>query len=280
MKSALVIGSAGFVGRHLCPRLEAEGYIVTKVDPKQPGVRMGMSFEEWLTQPPHKEFDCVFHLGAHIPDVSERMKGGLDKYQDIALDWAVMTYVLAHRPRQSFVWPSSCAVDTPEDPYAFGKIAGERFAMELHKSGIRTVILRPYSGYGEDQADTYPFPAILKRALARENPLTVWGDGLQMRDFIHIDDLVEAFIWAIDKAPAGIPIPIGTGLPTSMFHLALMIAKEVGYFPTIYCDQSKPSSSPYRIANEDMASSFGFETKIDIEEGIKRAVAARLSKVT
>lgn len=291
MRTALVTGSAGFIGRHLVPKLEAAGYAITGIDPLWPfpaspctdpgcksahgdGTIHGFTFEDWLrTGYGYCRFDVVVHLAAHIPDISERMKGGLYQFQDIALDWAVANYVKEHPPRECFLVPSSCAVDTPEDPYAWVKLTAERFWMELHKAGVPVVILRPFSGYGPDQAPSYPFRAILDRALRRDDPLTVWGNGAQERDFIHVGDLTDAFIWAIDKAPRGVPVQIGTGIGTDFRTLAHMIAEAVGYSTSIAMDMSKPASSARRVADTTLAESFGFKAKISLKTGIEWAIA-------
>ncbi len=154
MKTALVIGGAGFVGRHLIPVLTKARYDVTAIDPKfEDGgmfefrsdvhcIDRKFSDEIKMSPPP----DCIIHLGAHIQDISEREKGDIEKYQDIGLDLAVMRWVARNPPKQCFVWPSSCSVDSAEtDPYAYSKTVGERMAMALHRQGIPTVILRPFS---------------------------------------------------------------------------------------------------------------------------------------
>ena len=133
-------------------------------------------------------------------------------------------------------------------------------------------MLRPFSGYGGDQARSYPFPAILNRARNRENPLTVWGSGTQVRDFIHIDDLTDAFMWAIDHFPAHTPIDIGTGIGTDFITLAKMMADAVGYSPEIKPLSEKAESSRRRVGNPAAAESYGFKPKISLGEGIRRAL--------
>jgi nucleoside-diphosphate-sugar epimerase len=290
MKKALVIGGAGFVGRHLIPKLMAAGYYVESVDPKYDAMRDGdnywffnTTFENWV----HRvgswslvagaandvfNYDVIVHLGANIEDVDKRLKGGIYTYSDIQLDMVVAEFVMENPPKEAFVWPTSCAVDNPDDPYAWVKLTGERLFKCLDKQGIRTVMLRPFSGYGGDQAGSYPFPAILSRALTQENPLTVWGSGLQVRDFVHIDDLTDAFMHGIQCFPSGVPIDIGTGRGTNFMDLARKMANEVGYVPHIEALSFKAESSPRRVANTKQAAHFGWTAKITLEEGIKRAV--------
>ena len=169
----------------------------------------------------------------------------------------------------------SCTIDYPEDPYCIVKRTLEAFALTLHKRGVPVKILRPFSGYGPDQSEQYPFRAIFERAMRREDPLTVWG-GSQIRDWLWIDDLCGAIMYAIatDAFPYGVPIEIGTGLGTSLKALAQMIASAVGYDPRIACDQLKAQSSSQRIARADVAwGATGWRHTVSLEDGIACAVS-------
>jgi len=80
------------------------------------------------------------------------------------------------------------------------KLSGEYLAGFAAKEyGLDVIVYRPFSGYGEDQDLTYPFPSIVRRAVRRESPFVVWGSGKQLRDFIHIDDVVEAVFVTCDN---------------------------------------------------------------------------------
>jgi nucleoside-diphosphate-sugar epimerase len=273
VKRALVSGSAGFVGRHLVPKLEAAGYEVVGVDPRNKldgGRRVSATVDNYLRDHSEGPFDVIVHLAANIPDVHERIHSGHIAYSDIPLDYAMADYVSRNPPREAFVWPTSCAVDYPDDPYAWVKLTGERVFGAL--KGIPLKVLRPFSGYGGDQALSYPFPAILNRAKNRENPLTVWGSGTQVRDFVHIDDLTDAFMWSIEHFPAHTPIDIGTGIGTDFLTLAKMMADAVGYQPEIKPLSEKAESSRRRVGNPKVAESFGFKPKVSLREGIRRAL--------
>ena len=81
----------------------------------------------------------------------------------------------------------------PDMTYGWSKLTGEYLARIAHQHyGLHTACVRPFSGYGEEQDLSYPVPSIALRAAKREAPLTVWGSGLQGRDFVHIDDCIEA----------------------------------------------------------------------------------------
>jgi nucleoside-diphosphate-sugar epimerase len=262
-KTVLVTGSHGFVGSHLVPELEAAGYAVTTVDK-----RFVMSFEEFVIHYGDYRFDTVIHLAANIEDIDARMQGKLAAYEDIKLDMLMAEYVMRTKPNQ-LVWPTSCATDWAADPYAWVKLTGEKIFSAVNKE-VPVVMLRPYSGYGGDQALSYPFPAILNRAMTKQDPLMVWGSGKQVRDFLHIDDLVDAFMFGVQgKFPAGLPIDIGTGKGTDFLTLAAMMADAIGYNTSVKPLISKAESSGHRVANTSMAKRYGYEAKISLGVGIR-----------
>lgn len=285
MEKALVIGAAGFVGRHLIPKLVDAGFAVTAIDPKLDPKAIHnsikfyqMPFETWYDNTENwldVRFDVVVHLGANIINVNDRMNLGITAFEDITLDYAVCRYVEQIRPKR-FIAMSSCAVDFPADPYCIIKRNLEAMASTLVKGGLEVQILRPFSGYGGDQTEEYPFPAILHRAIRKENPLVVWG-GQQIRDWLHINDLIAAIMYGIDgKFPDGIPIEIGTGKGINFIKLAEMMARAVGYEPVVIGDITKESSSLKRISelrNTDektFGQQYGWHPTITIAQGIKK----------
>lgn len=273
MKTALVTGSSGFIGRHLVPRLSALGYDLTLVDPVvYPGHKqIVLTFEEFkFLTPCSDRFDVVIHLAASLTktNIEQRNKLGVGAFNDVALDMEMARYLDSRPPRQRAIWLSSCAVDAHEyENYAFVKYVGERFAMNLAKQGVPITILRPYGGYGPGQSLDYPFPAILSRAMRRENPLVVWGSLETTRDWIYVDDIIDAIIEAIDAKDAG-PHLIGTGRAVTFGELARMMADVVGYSPTIIADESKPIGSKHRVCPVVR------HVNISLEEGIKRCMEA------
>lgn len=279
---ALVTGSSGFVGRHLFAKLMLRGYSIVCCDFDAPcgPLRKNLA-TDW-----HGPFDVIVHLAANIVNVDARMKAGISAYADIALDLAFCKWVEQHPPTKALVLMSSCAVDFPDDPYCIVKRNLEAFAKTLHKKGVPVIVLRPFSGYGEDQSEEYPFRAILERALRKEDPLTVWG-GNQVRDWVHVDDLTDGILYAIEHVePSALPIEIGTGKGCSLHYLARAIAESVGYEPTVKSLHDKPASSSRRVAGErdwedgpeyisEMLQRWGWKPKITLAQGIARAVAAR-----
>jgi nucleoside-diphosphate-sugar epimerase len=285
MKTALVTGSAGFIGSALVPKLKAAGYEVWRVDPvglPTSDTDFACSFEQLMAQGwVLPNWDVIVHLGSKRFNIAERAKGGIRHYHDMALDFQVMQYVSQHPPREAFIYPSSCAQDAADtDSYGFVKRTGERMCKELAREGVPVKILRLFGGYSENSPECEPFGGVLHRALRREDPLVVWGNLGTTRDWVALPDVVEAFLWAINGAPVGVPIEIGTGVPTSFYQLACLLTAQVGYAPAIEHDERKPTSAPYRVANTKLARDYGWEAKIPLQEGVRQVVERCLSLAT
>lgn len=288
MKRALILGGAGFLGSHLIPKLLERGYEVHSVDPEgdrlypaQGLINHVMGFYFWRYQP-HSTFDYVFHLAAVLTkhNIDERNKMGMDAFYDTQLDFGVASYLAMHPPRERVVWMSSSATDAKDtENYAFVKYVSERFGRHLGRCGVPISILKPYAGFGPGQSLNYPMPAIIDRALRHEDPLHIWGSKFTQRDWIYVDDLVEAMLMAADgKFPNAGAIPIGTGIPTSFGALAAKIAHAVGYAPEIVADADKPIGSARRVAVTNVAETYGFQAKVTLDEGIARCIAAAREK--
>jgi len=230
---------------------------------------------------PH-QYDYVFHLAASLTkfNIDERNKLGMEAFADTQLDYSVACWLATHPPKERVVWMSSGATDARDtENYAFVKSVSERFARQLGKTGVPVSILKPYAGFGPGQSLNYPMAAIISRALRHDDPLIVWGDAKCERDWIYVDDLIDAILMAADGAfPPVRAMPIGTGVSTTFGNLARIIADQVGYFPSIKADMTKPVGSGRRVAQVEIAESFGFKAKVTLEEGVRRCIAAAKAK--
>jgi nucleoside-diphosphate-sugar epimerase len=156
----------------------------------------------------------------------------------------------------------------PDQLYGWGKLTGEMLASRY--SG-RVMVIRPFSGYGEDQDEDYPFRAFAERAKRREDPFVIWGSGKQVRDFIHIADVVQATLVMADEGFPG-PVNLGTGRATSMTDLARMMCHAVGYNPVMAVQHDKPEGVYWRVADTELMGQH-YKPLITLEEGVQRAVS-------
>lgn len=178
----------------------------------------------------------------------------------------------AVRLREDTIDLDGDAVGMPDLTYGWAKLTGELLARHaVQRHGLDVLSFRPFSGYGEDQDLSYPFPSVIRRVIRREVPLTVWGSGLQERDFIHIDDVVEAVFLASDRLDAGAVLNLGWGRATTFIGLATIASELAGMEVEIVVDRSKPEGVFSRVCDPTKLNAF-FEAEISLESGVARAL--------
>jgi nucleoside-diphosphate-sugar epimerase len=162
----------------------------------------------------------------------------------------------------------------PDLTYGWSKLTGEFLSRLAHaKYGIPVACVRPFSGYGEDQDLTYPTPSIALRVARGDDPIEVWGSGEQGRDFVHIDDCVDAFFALLDKVRDGSAANIGSGKLTSFNELIRTMLTIEGRTATIRPLSDKPVGVQSRYADTSyMENTIGWKLKISLEEGLRRTL--------
>jgi nucleoside-diphosphate-sugar epimerase len=165
-------------------------------------------------------------------------------------------------------------VGMPDYSYGWSKLSGEFLSgIAVRKYGLSVGIVRPFSGYGEDQEPVYPFPAIALRVAARQSPVTVWGSGKQSRDFVHIDDAVEACVRACRRISDASAVNIGTGTPTSFIELAKRMIQIEGYDADVVGKVDAPVGVAARYCDPSrMRAVLEWEPTISLDDGIRRAL--------
>lgn len=169
---------------------------------------------------------------------------------------------------------------SPNDRFAgwakrMGELQAEAYRIEYGWDKIS--IVRPANVYGPydnfDPNNAMVIPSLIKRAMDGENPLTVWGDGSPVRDFIHARDVARGMMLAVEKG-INEPINLGSGTGVTIKEIAEIIAKHVPNGPLpIKWDISRPRGDAKRLMDMTKAHSYGFQPQISIEEGIKETIA-------
>jgi nucleoside-diphosphate-sugar epimerase len=169
----------------------------------------------------------------------------------------------------------------PDMTYGWSKLTGEFLAHIAAKHyGLAVTCIRPFSGYGEDQDLTYPVPAIAYRVAKREDPMEVWGTGKQGRDFVHIDDVMDCILMAMDVIKDGSAINIGMGKLTSFLEIIDVLTDIAGYKPKIKTLLDKPVGVHSRYCNMDyVKEKIGWTPKISVEEGMRRMYNRALERL-
>lgn len=168
---------------------------------------------------------------------------------------------------------------SPHDRFAgWAKRMGELQAQayQIEYGWDKIAIVRPANVYGPydnfDPNNAMVIPSLIKRALDGENPLTVWGDGSPIRDFIHARDVARGMMLAIEKG-INEPINLGSGIGVTIKQIVDIIAAHVPNGPLdIAWDLTKPPGDTKRLMDMTKASAYGFKPIISIEEGIKETI--------
>ena len=242
-----------------------------------------------------KKFNDVFHFAAIVGGRAMIDGDPIMVALDLSIDSEFFYWISRHKPDR-VLYPSSSAaypvdlqtdggaialsetdidfkqMGQPDMTYGWTKLTGEFLAQITAKHyGVSIACIRPFSGYGEDQNLTYPIPAIAKRAALKEEPFEVWGSGKQGRDFVHIDDVIDVTLLAIEHITDGTAINIGQGRLTSFLEIIDLFTGFAGYKPTIKPLLDKPVGVHSRYCNMDyVKEKLGWEPKISIEEGMRR----------
>jgi len=169
----------------------------------------------------------------------------------------------------------------PYDLY-FGLAWVKRFSEKLcqfyhDKTGVRIAIIRPSGAYGRydnfDENTSHVLPAIIKRALAVKETLKVWGDGKDVRDFIHASDLAKGLLLAVEKYAACDPVNIASGNAVTTRELAQTVLDVVGSKAKLEFDPSKPTALRERRVDISKARKvLGFAPSISLHEGLADTV--------
>ena len=164
----------------------------------------------------------------------------------------------------------------PDLSYGWAKLNNEYLALLAYeKYGIKNTIFRPFSGYGSDQDLNYPFPSIVKRAINhnKKKKFIVWGSGYQMRDFIHIKDVIRGSLLISKKVKNGKAINLSSGKFISFINLSRKILNILGNKDTLVLgNSSKPEGVFARGGSTLLQKKYGFIPKISIDQGIKMGI--------
>jgi nucleoside-diphosphate-sugar epimerase len=265
MKNCLVTGGCGFIGRHFTKKMVDMGYTVTIVDnlmsksallPDQWGPHLICNDVHFIQRDildyfrnVNQTFDIIIHAAAIVGGRETIENDPLLIASNITIDNELFRWI-EKNPVKHLVYFSSSAVypirlqtqdqqqhlkladiniekdiiAIPDLTYGWSKLTGEYLLSILTKRIDTTItIYRPFSGYGEDQHESYPFPSIMKKVLENKPSINIWSDAV--RDFVYIDDIVNYVVATCFHSDKLRTLNIGTGLPTSMSHLAKTIAK-------------------------------------------------------
>ena len=220
----LITGSSGFVGTNLVKILSSKHQIV-RYDIKE-----GQDIlDEKLLSKKLRGVDLVIHLAAFI-SAQESWEKPEEYIKNNSLGTLSVVRSSIKADVKKIIFFSSAAVKAkPLTPYAVSKISAEDI-LGLYKKNINVVVVRPENIYGPGQKEAYGYVIHnFIKAVKNREPIKIYGDGNQTRDFIYIDDVINTVGKIIDMdIKSGTVISLGTGKETRIIDLAKMVMKILG----------------------------------------------------
>jgi GDP-L-fucose synthase len=302
----LVTGGAGFIASNLIPRLIAEGASVrSTVFNRRPlnqykGVEYVQTDLTDLTQCVSimEGIDAVFMCAANSSGAEVMQKSPLVHLTPNVIMNAACLAAAYEANVKRFVFISSNTVypltDHPvkesEAEFEFYRsyhIVGwmKRFSevmCDMYTSKISrpmpVLTVRPGNLYGPfdkfTRRESKVIAALIRRAIERENPFVVWGNGNDIKDFLFIDDFVDALLLLYMQDEVNGPINVASGTPISIRQILPIILKHTGYeSANVMFDESKPTMIPKRLIDIDyMTSLTGWVPKVSMEDGLLRTI--------
>lgn len=167
---------------------------------------------------------------------------------------------------------------SPNDRFAgwakrMGELQAEAYQIEYGWENVH--IVRPANVYGEfdnfDPENAMVIPSLIRRVFSGENPLTVWGDGTPIRDFIHAEDVANGMIQVMESGESR-PVNLGSGEGVSIKKIVEIILENFKEEIEVVWDTSKPKGDQKRLMDIARARSCGFSPQVSIEQGIKKTM--------
>lgn len=294
----LLTGGAGFIGSALANRLVSVGHTVLVVDDLSAGDSRRLLSEVLFTRGDVRDVpklwtllqgaDCVYHLAArvrvpesiHYPsDYNESNVGGTVAVMEAMRDTGIRRVVFAssgalygeqaHQPIDEQQTPN------PNSPYGVSKIAAEYYVSTLGALySIETVSLRIFNAYGPGQELPPSYPPVIPQLLRQAQSggsLVIQGDGRQTRDFVYVDDVVDALVAAATATEVNrAVINIGCGQGMSINDVADCVARVTRHEVNVLHNRSQSGGVSRLVADVRLASRLlGWQPRTTLEQGLR-----------
>jgi GDP-L-fucose synthase len=310
-RKVLVTGGCGFIGSFVVEKLLERKAVVTVLDRLTTGtlrylephrgqiqVLQGDCTDLQAATAAAKGQSIVMNLAAHVGGIGyNRIHQATMLRDNLSIG---MTMLEAARIAEverflvvssACIYPHSVQVPTPEtdgflgEPeatnggYGWAKRMAEKFGLYYAQEfGMKISIVRPYNAYGPRDNfasdEGHVIPSLIKRVLANEDPIQVWGTGNQTRAFLYVEDLAEGMIQAIERYPFPEAINLGTDEEVTIRELISLILQITHRSPKVLFDTTKPDGSPRRSSDNTLAKEkIGFRAQTSLREGLEKTIA-------
>jgi GDP-L-fucose synthase len=291
-----IAGHKGMVGSAIWRKLEQSGYTnLIGQSSKELDLRDQQAVREfYASQKPEVVIDAAARVGGILANnnfpyqfLMENMqiqnnlidgayKAGIQKF--IFLGSSCIYPKLAPQPlKEEYLLTAS--LEPTNEWYAIAKIAGVKTCEALRKQfGLDYVSLMPTNLYGSfdnfDLQTSHVLPAMIRKfhdaKLNGNSAVQLWGSGTPMREFLYVDDLAAAVVFALENILPEYLYNVGTGTDVSIKELAQTIQKVVGHEGSITWDATKPDGTPRKLLDVSKLNGLGWKAHVELEEGIKQ----------
>lgn len=294
-KKIYIAGHKGMVGTAIWNALKSKGYenLIGKTS-KELDLRNQTAVQDFfVTEKPTVVIDAAARVGGIMANNSYPFTFLMENMQiqnnliDASLQQEVDQFIFLG---SSCIYPKlapqplkeECLLTSSLEPtnewYAIAKISGVKACEAIRKQyGKNFVSLMPTNLYGPndnyDLQTSHVLPAMIRKfheaKINKNQAVTLWGSGTPMREFLHVNDLAAAVVFALENPLEEHLYNIGTGVDLTIKSLAELIQKTVGHTGPIIWDTSKPDGTPRKLMDVSKMANQGWKSKITLEDGIK-----------
>ncbi|MBI5226937.1 NAD-dependent epimerase/dehydratase family protein [Candidatus Micrarchaeota archaeon] len=293
LHSVLVTGGSGFIGSHVVASLQASGHAVRVLDSVPTDATdcvVGDVTDTSTVKKAIQGVDIVIHLAAIASVQRSILEPELTRRTNVEGTRVQLEQSQAAGVKK-FIFASSCAVYGDAKPplhervsfnplslYARTKVDGERLCESFSKKGLPCVVLRFFNVYGSGQSADSDYSAAIPKfiqAARTGSDLTIFGDGKQSRDFVHVDDVISAIRAAMDYPEAFGTFNIGSGKSVSVLELAEKIVALTKSNSKIRFAQARLGEVRHSWADTALAEKeLGFEASVGLDAGLETLLGA------
>lgn len=289
-----IAGHRGMVGSAIWNALKNKGYLnLIGQTSAQLDLRNQQAVHEFFkVEKPDVVIDAAARVGGILANNNYPYTFLMENMQiqnnliDIALKQDVDKFVflgssciypkLAPQPLQEEYLLTS-SLEPTNEWYAIAKISGVKSCEAIRKQyGKDFVSLMPTNLYGPndnfDLQTSHVLPAMIRKfheaKVNGNQPVTIWGSGSPMREFLHVHDMADAVVYALENPLDEHLYNIGTGIDLTIKDLAELIQRKIGHQGTIVWDGTKPDGTPRKLMDVSKMKNKGWSAKISLEDGI------------
>jgi len=290
-----IAGHRGMVGSAIWRILSAKGYTnLVGRSSAELDLRNQQAVRDYIsTEQPDVVIDAAARVGGILANnnypyqfimenmliqnnlIDSALQAGVEKF--IFLGSSCIYPRLAPQPLKE-----ECLLTSDLEPtnewYAIAKITGVKACQAIRKQfGKDYVSLMPTNLYGThdnfDLNTSHVLPAMMRKfheaKLNNHAPVTLWGSGTPLREFLFVDDMAEAVVFALENTLPDYLYNIGTGVDLTIKELAETIQKITGHQGEIIWDATKPNGTPRKLMDISKMHDLGWKHKVDLEQGIQ-----------